>query len=194
MYLSRYHLVVGFAVTAFLIAGGSAHAATALGFLSGGAFIATEVDGVVINGITYNVTFAGGGTTPEAPVGLTFIGDKTDANSAVNQIDAALTAADAEEYDYFNLSSSTTSTGNQFAIVYSITAGPTYTADLGNRDSGPSFTWSLEDPTVSAGAQFPEFAEVSTTPLPATLPLFAGGLGFVGYLTRRKKRAQAAAA
>jgi hypothetical protein len=32
------------------------------------------------------------------------------------------------------------------------------------------------------------------TPLPATLPLFAGGLGFVGYLTRRKKRAQAMAA
>ncbi len=29
---------------------------------------------------------------------------------------------------------------------------------------------------------------LSQTPLPATLPLFAGGLGFVGYLTRRKKR------
>jgi hypothetical protein len=28
----------------------------------------------------------------------------------------------------------------------------------------------------------------STTPLPATLPLFAGGLGFIGYLTGRKKR------
>jgi hypothetical protein len=35
---------------------------------------------------------------------------------------------------------------------------------------------------------------VSATPLPATLPLFAGGLGFVGYLTRREKRAQALAA
>ena len=34
----------------------------------------------------------------------------------------------------------------------------------------------------------------SATPLPATLPLFAGGLGFVGYLTRRKKRAQTVAA
>ena len=33
---------------------------------------------------------------------------------------------------------------------------------------------------------------VSTTPLPGALPLFAGGLGFVGYLTRRKKRAQLA--
>ncbi len=31
-------------------------------------------------------------------------------------------------------------------------------------------------------------ASASTTPLPATLPLFAGGLGFVGYLTGRKKR------
>lgn len=28
----------------------------------------------------------------------------------------------------------------------------------------------------------------NATPLPATLPLFAGGLGFVGYLTRRRKR------
>ena len=29
---------------------------------------------------------------------------------------------------------------------------------------------------------------LAPTPLPATLPLFAGGLGFVGYLTGRKKR------
>ena len=28
----------------------------------------------------------------------------------------------------------------------------------------------------------------SGTPLPATLPLFAGGLGFVGYLARRRKQ------
>lgn len=34
----------------------------------------------------------------------------------------------------------------------------------------------------------------TTTPLPAAFPLFAGGLGFVGYLTRRKRRAQILAA
>jgi hypothetical protein len=34
----------------------------------------------------------------------------------------------------------------------------------------------------------------TATPLPAALPLFAGGLGFVGYLTRRKQRTQAVAA
>lgn len=31
-------------------------------------------------------------------------------------------------------------------------------------------------------------SSLATTPLPATLPLFAGGLGFVGYLTRRRRR------
>jgi hypothetical protein len=31
-------------------------------------------------------------------------------------------------------------------------------------------------------------ATYGSTPLPATLPLFAGGLGFVGYLTRRRKQ------
>lgn len=29
---------------------------------------------------------------------------------------------------------------------------------------------------------------VAATPLPAALPLFAGGLGFVGYLTKRRKQ------
>ena len=32
------------------------------------------------------------------------------------------------------------------------------------------------------------FTPVSSTPLPASLPLFAGGLGFIGYLTRRRKQ------
>jgi len=36
--------------------------------------------------------------------------------------------------------------------------------------------------------------EASTTPLPAALPLFAGGLGVVGLLARRKKRKVALAA
>ena len=30
--------------------------------------------------------------------------------------------------------------------------------------------------------------DTSVTPLPATLPLFAGGLGFVGYLAKRRKK------
>jgi len=37
------------------------------------------------------------------------------------------------------------------------------------------------------------FADTPATPIPATLPLFAGGLGALGLLTRRRKRANAAA-
>jgi hypothetical protein len=44
----------------------------------------------------------------------------------------------------------------------------------------------------SGGARGDQFVldnlDISNTPLPATLPLFAGGLGFVGYLTRRRKQ------
>ena len=34
--------------------------------------------------------------------------------------------------------------------------------------------------------------DVSTTPLPASLPLFAGGLGLIGWLARRRNRKAAA--
>jgi hypothetical protein len=39
-----------------------------------------------------------------------------------------------------------------------------------------------------------EQVNVSATPLPATLPLFAGGLGLVGFLTKRRKSAKQALA
>jgi hypothetical protein len=43
-----------------------------------------------------------------------------------------------------------------------------------------------EDETVITFSATPEGA--TATPLPATLPLFAGGLGFVGYLAKRRKQ------
>jgi hypothetical protein len=46
----------------------------------------------------------------------------------------------------------------------------------------PAGTWSSPPP---GGL---DNLPVSATPLPASLSLFAGGLGFVGYLTRRRKR------
>jgi hypothetical protein len=42
------------------------------------------------------------------------------------------------------------------------------------------------DPTNSISLT--SMAMYASTPLPGTLPLFAGGLGFVGYLTRRRKQ------
>jgi hypothetical protein len=46
----------------------------------------------------------------------------------------------------------------------------------------------------SPGHFGPNFEDVTATPLPAALPLFAGGLGMVGFLARRKKRNARAAA
>jgi hypothetical protein len=53
------------------------------------------------------------------------------------------------------------------------------------------------DPSFQIGPGFSDYSivfsdgiadPVAATPLPATFPLFAGGLGFVGYLARRKSR------
>jgi len=45
----------------------------------------------------------------------------------------------------------------------------------------------------AVGQCTPSGGEVGTVPLPAALPLFAGGLGLMGWLARRKKRMVAAA-
>ena len=53
-------------------------------------------------------------------------------------------------------------------------------------------TWQIHDEynsTLNSGEFTVAGPTLSSTPLPATLPLFAGGLGFVGYLTRRRKHA-----
>jgi hypothetical protein len=53
----------------------------------------------------------------------------------------------------------------------------------------PSFQLSADAPSGYSIVFSSGIGDTPTaTPLPATLPLFAGGLGFVGYLTRRKKR------
>jgi hypothetical protein len=47
----------------------------------------------------------------------------------------------------------------------------------------------ISDPTdPQFQDQFVIDALLGTTPLPATLPMFAGGLGFVGYLAKRRKQ------
>jgi hypothetical protein len=59
------------------------------------------------------------------------------------------------------------------------------------------------DPTVQVGPGFSAYSVVfssgigaapTATPLPPTLPLFGGGLGFVGYLARQKRKAALASA
>ncbi|MFZ0524116.1 MAG: PEP-CTERM sorting domain-containing protein [Xanthobacteraceae bacterium] len=52
----------------------------------------------------------------------------------------------------------------------------------------------FDNPSCDGLDNFSVTAEVSSTPLPATLPLFAGGLGLMGFLGLRQKRKASAAA
>jgi hypothetical protein len=54
--------------------------------------------------------------------------------------------------------------------------------------SGTDGTWSVEAEGGGSILDVGTNGTWSATPLPATLPLFAGGLGFVGYLTKRRKQ------
>jgi len=64
-----------------------------------------------------------------------------------------------------------------------LTASPNY---FGNNYNDMNL--SLYDDCGRDGVQETfTFNNVATTPLPATLPLLAGGLGFVGFLARRRK-------
>jgi hypothetical protein len=77
--------------------------------------------------------------------------------------------------------------------------GATINNLLGNPSSGtvnaaveitglnPFTSLTFSDTTGNSPAFEFDIGEAAT-PLPATLPLFAGGLGFVGYLAKRRKQ------
>ena len=87
--------------------------------------------------------------------------------------------------------------------VYTVFMDVTASADAYQDKSGQSISDALVDPyfdlsNLPNGVSFLEsdgignsLPNVSATPIPATLPLFAGGLGLVGFLTKRRKSAKA---
>jgi hypothetical protein len=84
-----------------------------------------------------------------------------------------------------------TTTGTYVLDNYDLAAG-TYVLDtyLGSCGAGQDCSAGTStDPDYAVGFS----AILTTTPLPATLPLFAGGLGAMGLLGRRRKRKNAAA-
>jgi hypothetical protein len=82
---------------------------------------------------------------------------------------------------------------NNFGVSLSLANGTSINISPAD-PSGPSDPYynvfAVSDPADSSiyDQEFTLGPSVSSTPLPAALPLFAGGLGIVGLLARRKKR------
>jgi len=107
----------------------------------------------------------------------------------VNITDLYLNLYNGETYpDTFTVSDNLGNTTTQ-TLVSNTSSGNTLISFPAAGDfvtistTDPSFDFFIDDVAFDQG-----LGPNATTPLPATLPLFAGGLGFVGYLTRRRKQ------
>lgn len=92
-----------------------------------------------------------------------------------------------------------------YSTVYELAVGAIYEVDMSATGSGgslfgnQSLGTATADPMFSLSSDAADFNFVysanllnTTTPLPATLPLFAGGLGLMGLLSKRRKRKNSA--
>lgn len=116
-------------------------------------------------------------------------------NFAGPATDLSLLWGSPDSYNTLTFYSGLNGTGTP---VYSITGSQlniqTYGHDLVDFTfAGGTFEFVVLDSGENA-FEFADLQDALLTPLPATLPLFAGGLGLFGFLTGRKKRAQALAA
>jgi hypothetical protein len=129
------------------------------------------------------ITISGGSVTGE---------DVTSTDSIYNPFDA-LTSSTSGGAGFWDITLNTGGLpGNSLLLVLPVSSLSGYSGgglsatDLYQTGLGPE-EFIDECDSGSCGSLTAQTSP-PTTPLPATLPLFAGGLGFVGYLTGRKKR------
>jgi hypothetical protein len=81
----------------------------------------------------------------------------------------------------------TTVTGAQINALLGNPSSGTVNSAVEVTDLSPFTTLTFQDTTGNSPAFEFDIGQAAT-PLPASLPLFAGGLGFVGYLAKRRKQ------
>jgi hypothetical protein len=153
---------------------------------------ATGIDGLVVDGITYNVTFSDASyNSVYASSTPIFLGNFLGAQHASTALATALNALGV-----VSLTEISNSTEAAFIPYTYIPGAVTTTEALCNPCSSMSpwsGTWSEVYDDAPAGDISADYAIfVSQTPLPAALPLFAGGLGALSLLGWRRKRKGAA--
>jgi hypothetical protein len=152
---------------------------------------ATGVDGLVVDGTTYDVTFVNGSynnvysSTPP-----TFLGEASTAVDAANALAAALTANAVTE-----VSGLSTLPPDVFVVIPVFNNGGNFSFTLAEEITSGAWTpsnsvgsGSLSDTQANDDGDLTIF--VATTPIPTTLALFAGGLGLIGLIAIRRKRKQ----
>jgi hypothetical protein len=174
-----------------IVPAGLSHASTLVGTTSD----ALAINGLVVDGVTYDVTFYNSSYDSVYSSTLpTFLGNSGGAADAASALASALTA-----FDVTALVGLTQY--NAVAIPYSDSSGQN-TSSVVVESSIKLGTWATNistanDPITYSCCDYAGFTvapPIGATPLPAGLPLFATGLGVLGLLGwRRRRRAQAVA-
>lgn len=156
---------------------------------------ASAVEGLEVAGTTYNVSIAQNSFDNLDASSAIFFGDAAGASAFVDALNSEFAAADV-----FGVGDGVTLVGgdlqfnSSFFLPYE-TAGTNVLSILGQRDTifppfDPPFNWSnfgTFNVNFSSGTTF-AIVSVAPVPLPAALPLLAGGLGLLGLLGWRRKR------
>lgn len=174
--------------------------------LAGSTTDATGINGLVVDGVTYNVTFESASyDTVYVTDGLpnTFLGNPSGASDAASDLLAAINFLGVEQligqdealYDGGNLiipdsndTSSSTNGGTTFGCIFSTGSY----CSAGTWGGLNTYT-DLADTAMGSETDYVVFSAVATTPLPPAFLLFATLLPALGWLGWRGKRKSCAA-
>ena len=163
------------------------HATTLVGTTSD----AMGFDGLVVDGVTYNVTFINNDYSTVYASIPTFLGNTSGALEAAAALASALNAFSVTALEGESLGP------NYFLLVpYSNNSGVNTSAfdECGNSPCLSPYAWGSANPGVVPDATVSGVYDYTVfTPLPAALPLFATVLGVGGLLGWRRKRKNTAA-
>jgi hypothetical protein len=185
--------LLGLVAGAVLLGVSQASAATLVGTTT----TAMGIDGLVVDGLTYNVTFVNGSyNSVYASTPPTFSGNASAATDASAALAAALTS-----FSVTALSPLGTIVAPQNVVAPYSDSPPLVSAGVAEciTSAGAcTSSWTsadvvnfVDDSLTFTNTDYTVFAE---TPLPAALPLFATCLGAMGLLGWRRKRKAAALA
>jgi hypothetical protein len=186
----RLASTVGFAFVCFMLsiaAPIAARAATLVG--SSITFFATGVDGLVIDGTTYNVTFTQGSyNSVFSATPPTFLNNAPGALDAANALASALDTLIGPYIGFFDeLIPSSNSLVSFDGLQVAASSGTDYSVVPGGNFDFTQESSDLFSTPISVQG-FAVFSVVSPVPVPSTWALFLTGLAGIGFVASRASK------